>query len=427
MPEPEAELGKYVLVLRFLLVITIQMLTQNQTFARQICKYWPEYHSSAFGNLWVFGPHYRVKELDFRCNAKKDALDFVLEKSGCTLPRLLTTLEDIEEEARSTYADDTLNDLQRVKFLEMMAMDGCFFLLLAFSILGVGSTGTEVGFPEKHLVFGIGCVREEIDLWIRSMFFVGNQIPLIVLEEIMKLRFFQELKTEKQWNQPLDFVKRALYNLLIAEHQPKSIDLIHCLQSTFLGRKSGLHVTVPIMDTDASDAIEGIPSATDLFNLGVKFEKLEGELGIRGIHYTYSAFNHVLYLPVFKVDRYTELIVKCLYKYEIVQASRGIVPDVSPYFKVFSELLRTPKDVELLTSQGVIQGQLEGLRRLLSSYDGMEPSEHVRHVRREIRKHPPPDWQMCIKFLLKLIALIAAILTLIFCFPASSSLLGCNK
>lgn len=425
---PEAELGKHALVLRFLLVIIIQMqstLTQNQNFPRQICKYWPEFHSGRFGNLWVFGPHYRVKELDFRCNAKKDALDFVLEKSGWSLPRLLTTLADIEEEAIGTYADDTLNDLQRVKFIEMMARDGCFFLLVAFSILGVGSTGTEVGFPEKHLIFGMGRVGEEMDLWIHSMFFVGNQIPLIVLQEIMKLRFFQELKTGKQWKQPLDFAKKALYNFLIAEHQQKSVDLIHCLQSTFLGRKIGSHVTVPVMDTDARDAIEEIPSATELFTLGIKFKKLEEEVGIRGICYTYSAFDHVLYLPVFKVDRYTELTVKCLHKYETVQASRGIEPDVSPYFKVFSELLRTPKDAELLSSQGVIQGKLEGLPRLLSSFDGMVPSEHVSHVRREIRKHPPQYWQKCMKLWVKLIAPIAAILTLIFALlPADYSLLG---
>lgn len=388
----------------------------NRNIPRQICKYWPEYHSGTFGNLWVFGPHYRAKELDFRRNAKEDALNFVLEKSGCTLPNLLNTLEEIEEAARTTYADDTLDNLQSVEFQEMMAIDGCFFLLLAFSILGMGSSGTEVGFPEKHLIFGVGCVTEEMDQWLESMFFIGNQIPVIVLEEIMKLKFFQELKRGKQWKKPLDFVRRALYNFLMVENQPKPVDLIHCLQSVFLGVKSGSHVTLPIMNLDAGDAVEEIPSAMELSKLGIKFKNLEGELGSRGIHYEHSALNDLLYLPVFKVDRYTELIIKCLHKYEMVQASRGIEPEATSYFKLLSELIRTPQDVEVLYSQGVIQGRLEGLPVLLSSFAGMQLSENLRHVRQEIRSHPLHHWWKRIYPMLKLIAVIATVLAFIFAF-----------
>ncbi|KAL3507530.1 hypothetical protein ACH5RR_032912 [Cinchona calisaya] len=404
------------------------MLRPNQNIPRQICRCWPEYHSGNFANLWVFGPHYRVKELDFKRDAKMDALRFVLERSGCTLPKLLDRLERIEEAARATYADETLEKLPRVKFQEMMARDGCLFLLLAFSILGVESrsTGIELGFPEKHLIFGINCVREEMDLWLNSMFFVGNQIPVMVLEEIMKLRFFRKLKTENQWIQPLDLAKRALYNSLMVEHdQPKPVDLIHCLQSIFLGRKIGSHVIVPILDLDAGGAIEEMPSAAELSNLGIKFEKLDGELGSRGIYYKHSAFNHVLHLPVFSVDRYTELTVKCIEKYEIVQASEGIAPDVTSYLKFLNKLIRTPQDAVLLYSEGLLQGRLEYLPGLLSSFDGVELSEHLCNVRREIRDHPPQHWLKCIKLMIKPIALIAAILTFVLALLQSAcSILG---
>ncbi|XP_027118884.2 uncharacterized protein [Coffea arabica] len=394
---------------------------------RQIRIYWAEYHSGKFGQLWVFGPNYRTKELDFRRDAKKLALDFLLEKSECTLPDLLSTLEDIEEKARATYAEEALQNMDQVDFQELMAVDGCFFLLIAFFILGVGSPGVELKFSDDHPIFGIGCVKENMDMWLSSMFFVGNQMPFIVLEQLMKLRFFQELKTKNEWKQPLELAKRAIYELLVTELDQKPVDLIHCLQRLVPGTKSGSGVVIPIMGNNICDETEVIPSAKELCERGIAFRALEKDLGSRGIHFKLGFFSAVLNLPIFKVDRYTELVVESVRKYEIVQGAQGIEPESSSFLKLLSELIRSPQDVEVLSSQGVIQGRAEGLPIFLSNFDGIVSCEHLCNVRREIKEYPLRLWWKH-KKLIGFISMTSAILLLILAFLQTDySVLGYNK
>ncbi|KAL3507532.1 hypothetical protein ACH5RR_032914 [Cinchona calisaya] len=381
--------------------------------------YWAEYHNGQFGDRWVFGPSYRTEELDFRQDAKKLALNLLLEKSGCSLLELLSILQDIEGVARATYAEDALVNMDRVDFQEMMAVDGCFFLLVAFSILGVESLGIELKFSDNHPIFGIGCVRENMDMWLSSMFFVGNQLPFVVLKRLMNLRFFRELKMENKWKQPLELAKRAIYKLLmVTETDQEPVDLIHCLQSFLPGMKSGSHVAIPVISYNAGDEIEDIPSAKELVGLGITFEALEGEQGSGGVYYKRGFFNAVLSLPIFKVDRYTELVVECLRKYEIVQGARGIEPKSTSYLKFLSELIRTPQDVEVLYSRGVIEGRTEGLPAFLSNFHGMASCEHLHSVRRGIKEYPPPLWWKD-KRLFSFISTISPILLLAVAFHAN--------
>ncbi|XP_071939383.1 uncharacterized protein [Coffea arabica] len=351
---------------------------------RQIRIFWPEYHNGQFGQFWRFGPCYLEKELkgevDIRQKEKKLALNFVLEKSGSTLPELLSRLQETEEEARAAYPECDLKDIDGDKFREMMAIDGCFYLLVAFSILGEGMDGFKLEFPDNHRFFGIGCVREAMEMWLSSMFFVGNQIPFVVLKQLMKLRFFQELMKKNKWKQPSGLLKRAVHMLLIIELDPKPVDLIHCLQTCLLGTRSGSDVGISIMVNDVGgDEVDDLPSAVELCRKGIAFAALEEDLGSRGIHYKHGSFNGVLYLPIFKVDRYTALMVECLHKYEIVQKARGIKPESTSFFKLLSELIRTEQDVDLFSSQGVILGgSAEALPEILSEFDDVEPCDYIR-------------------------------------------------
>lgn len=382
---------------------------------RQICIYWAEYHSGQFRDCWVFGPNYLKEEQAFRRDAKKLALDFLLEKSECTLPDLLSTLKGIQEEARATYVEEALQNMGQVDFQVLMAVDGCFFLLVAFSILGVGSLGIELKFPDSHPIFGIGCVREKMDMWLNSMFFVGNQMPFIVLKQLMKLRFFQELKTNNEWKQPLELAKRAIYELLMTELGQKPVDLMHCLQRLMPGTKSGSDVVIPIIGNNVFHETEDIPSAMELCGRGIAFRALEKDLGSRGIQYKLGFLSAVLNLPILKVDRYTELVVESIRKYEIVQGAQGIEPESSSFLKLLSELIRSPQDVAVLSSQGIIQGRAEGLPVCLRSFDGMASCEHLCNVRREIKEYPPRRWWKY-KRLISFVSITPAILLLILAF-----------
>ncbi|XP_071939381.1 uncharacterized protein [Coffea arabica] len=339
--------------------------------------YWPDYHDGLFGELWRFGPCYPRAEAIVRQEEKQHAFDFVLEKSKPLFPHILDRLKASEGEARAAYSEDALPDISGDEFVNMMAIDGCFNLLVAFSILGQGIFGFKIGFEDSHGSFGTGFVRDNMEMWLQSMFLVGNQIPFVVLEQLMKLRFFEGLKRRYKWKQPSGLLKRAVHMLLTTELDPKPVDLIHCLQICLLGTRSGSDVGISIMVNDVGgDEVDDLPSAVELCRKGIAFAALGEGLGSRGIHYKHDPFNGVLYLPIFKVDRYTALMVECLHKYEIVQKARGIKPESTSFFKLLSELIRTEQDVDLFSSQGVILGgSAEALPEILSEFDDVEPCD----------------------------------------------------
>lgn len=376
----------------------------NGVVRRQICISWPDYHNGQFGQCWRFGPCYLEKELkeevDDRQEEKQLALDIVLEKSGSTRSDLYGRLRDSEEEARATYHEFALKDIDEDKFREMMAIDGCFYLLVAFSILGEGMDGFKLEFPDNHRFFGLGCVEAVMEMWLNSMFFVGNQIPFVVLEQLMELSFFKELVIKNKWKQPLELAKRAVHMLLMTDPlDQKPVDLMHCLHTCVLGTKTGSDVTIPIMGNNVGDEVDDLPSAEELLTNGIAIAALEKDRGSRGIYYEHGPFSGVLYLPVFKVDRYTALVVECLRKYETAQKDSGIKPEATSFLKLLSELIRTEEDVKLFSSQRVILGRAEGLPQILNKFDGRESCncEHLRHVRRQIKSLPPQRWWISIK------------------------------
>ncbi|XP_027165054.1 uncharacterized protein LOC113765168 isoform X1 [Coffea eugenioides] len=359
---------------------------------RKICVYYSEFHGGKFGKLWVFGPNYRRFGTEFSECVKEEAMERIRSNSQVSFQGVMNAIGNIELEVRGAYADNALNDLTVLEFQYLMIKDGCFFLLLAFSILGADPQ--KLKYAENHPVFGVGCATEYMDNIIESMFFVGNQIPLIVLEQLMHLDIFQRMKaTIGSKQQQLGLAKRTLHKFLMVELVPKPVDLLHCLQSIMLGPKCSSNVAVGKKDADIEDCV----SASKLSEQGVRFRKLGGELGIRGMHYDCNKFSAVLYLPDLRVDRYTGLLIKCLLKYETVQECRGVEPEASSYFKFMSELIHKPKDIEILVSEGVIHGRSERLQGLLSTLDGMASSGYMHSVKREIVRNPPWQWQKPLK------------------------------
>lgn len=370
---------------------------------RQILVYLPEYNGGAISDkLLVFGPNYTTQ---WRWKQKKkEALKHVLWNSTrCSYEELMYEIGSVENEAKAAYLDDTLSNMKG-DFREIMAEDGCFFLLVAFSILGAGR---ELKFPDKHDLFGVGCVEKHLKSWLMSIFFVGNQVPRRILKKLMNyLCLFRKLKDRRnQWNNRLqddhdhdhELYKRAIRKFLMSEEGQED-DIIHCLQSVLLGESSttvlqmqeeeeGHHYSVVIPGHQYSDVI---PPASLLFEKGVHFQKLKGELGVRSIHYKpCKLFNNpVLYLPCFSVDRYTELMLECLLKYETAQSTSAanIEPEVSSYFLLLRELIPTTKDFEILYSSGVIQGDEDKVRAALFRFGFTATSAHLCRIGQQIKR-----------------------------------------
>ncbi|KAL7145031.1 hypothetical protein ABFS83_07G051400 [Erythranthe nasuta] len=161
-----------------------------------------------------------------------------------------TAMRKVEREAREMYdgGDDKLSDIES-SFRWMMIKDGCFFLQLALLILGCSD---QLGYPANDPIFGKKHNKKDVKKWIEAMFHVGNQIPLVVLNELMNQSFFQDVINKANWDSPeqSSLCKKVLYEVLVLpalkrdrdreglslkERVTPSSDLLHSLQNHVIG------------------------------------------------------------------------------------------------------------------------------------------------------------------------------------------------
>ncbi|GFP83407.1 hypothetical protein PHJA_000484100 [Phtheirospermum japonicum] len=85
---------------------------------------------------------------------------------------------------------------------------------------------------------------KEFKKWIEAMFYVGNQIPLVVLNELMNQKFFQDViiaAKGKLGSGPMPGLsKMFLYDVIISPALQKrgkqsTLDLLHGLQNLVIG------------------------------------------------------------------------------------------------------------------------------------------------------------------------------------------------
>ncbi|KAL7145043.1 hypothetical protein ABFS83_07G052100 [Erythranthe nasuta] len=308
---------------------------------------------------------------------KKDAWKLVKEKSGAadsfvTKETYFSAMGRVEQDARNSYDDPSVDLMTGSRFRKMMIVDGCFFLHLALLLLGAAD---HLGYPVGHGVFGRGRSKGDVKHWIKAMTFVGNQIPIVVLKELMKQTFFQRVVTsQRKWDEPNGIFRRALYEFLIFQApSPKSgrritIDLLHNLQGLVLGSgpkpdqtdedidlESDITTTVIVNIDD--DGGQGFLSATHMERVGIRLKK-QTRGGTKGIKFTTNIFGASLYLPCFAVDDDTDLVFRSLIDYEkrhVSSSSSSNRPlEVMSYLRLMKDLVRSPEDIRLLEKRGIV-------------------------------------------------------------------------
>ncbi|CAA3023599.1 Hypothetical predicted protein [Olea europaea subsp. europaea] len=127
-------------------------------------------------------------------------------------------MKKIEKEARATYDDGAVDHLSGPEFRWMMIKDCCLFLQLVLYVLGGAQ---QLGYPPGHIIFSQKKNNRYRDIteWIEVIFFVGNQIPLIVLKELIKQSYFRNVIEKGKWEEPLDLCSTTLYQLLLLPAQ----------------------------------------------------------------------------------------------------------------------------------------------------------------------------------------------------------------
>ncbi|KAI3469840.1 hypothetical protein Pfo_026503 [Paulownia fortunei] len=351
---------------------------------------------SKLKSLPRFGPLHRGDEPYFS-SMKEEAWQLVLTKSGpdesVTMETYVSAMGRIEQEARNSYADELIDHLTGSEFRLMMIKDGCFFLHLALLLVGAS---VQLGYPGGHGIFGRARSKRDIKRWMEAMLFVGNQIPIVVLKELMKLSFFQQVITDKRkWEQPQGIFRRTLYELLglpavggVANNcfVEKSVDLLHGLQCLVLGsgpkpneteRNDDVDLESGGEDSSGIDDGQRFLSATEMEQAGIGFKR--GAAGAKGIKFSTNIFQASLCLPAFLVDEDTELVFQSLIDYETCQEPLNKNKcKVSSYLRLMKDIVRSPEDIKLLEKRGIIAlGSLEHKEMLAGILDRLDCKDYM--------------------------------------------------
>ncbi|KAM7486083.1 hypothetical protein LguiA_002092 [Lonicera macranthoides] len=398
-----------------------------------------------YDSLPRFGPFYDGDDV-FMSRLKEAAWQHVLSRTPTpeheTTKIYVTAVQRIGRQARDTYPDGTVKQNQR--FITMMIRDGCFILQIALFLLG-GSA--QLNYPSDHLIFGEQRNTRQIKKWGKSLFFVGNQVPQVVLKELMKQSFFQQVVSAGRWVRPTDSFRRALYDLLLfapekdrrcqglfrglgfiktkggLPQQPS--DLLHGLELLVIGAGGrGEEFSVDDeeyelegggdgdVDIDLEgggddgggdfEGINSIRSATELRQAGIHFRNAKGGMGIRGIRFSTSVFCAVLELPTLEVDDDTELLFRYLQNYETTQPLARNKREARSYIRFMSELIRTADDANLLCARGIIRAdhnQRQKLPTLLRCLATGDSTQNLRTIRLQIEEYSRPPWDKLRNFL----------------------------
>lgn len=252
-----------------------------------------------------FGHLYHIDQPSIQ-KLKNDAWDHLVKKSSIDSDEVMemysTAIRRAEEEAKRVYAEKPPGTGSEVR--KMWIRDGCFFLQLMLLVLGWDE---ELGYGSDHLIFGRNQSKRGHKIWVEAMFFVGNQVPLVILKELMSQKFFKDIVLSKsKWTpNPSSLCENALYKLLVLPvlmgNSPsrwvvlwsslgrnrvvdqKSSDILHGLQTLLLGspsqnQPSGAYELDEDFDLEANqDSLEDdyMPDPNDEIEMTNKGERLK--------------------------------------------------------------------------------------------------------------------------------------------------------
>ncbi|KAH6788426.1 hypothetical protein C2S53_011757 [Perilla frutescens var. hirtella] len=395
--------------------------------------------NSEESNMARFGPVYEENETDANSKAKQSAWDHIVDKKSdgdeAKLKKVYErSIADIEGEAIGSY-DPRMKLKPCESFRWMMVRDGCFFLHIALHILGAWDV---LGYPPQHPYFG---KKSDSSSWLPAMFWVGNQIPCVVIRALMKQTFFQTVIEKGRWKCPTDDLEKLALYITVVEpelERPKRMgifqrkpaqfrdgeppsNILDALHSLVLGSGDNDPIHAEMKEFRDLEAGRGdrkikIPSAGELNKSGISLRMAKGS-GITNIRFQNLGFCAYLYLPPFTINANTERIFTVLASYELNlnESDR----EVTSYLRFMRDLSHTYKDFKILQRKGIIQvkdDELKGtmvsmLHKIIHSHRS-RLTLNFRHTRRKLEDYGGPPWRL-ISFFLGVLAVVQTIFTIL--------------
>ncbi|XP_017974300.1 PREDICTED: UPF0481 protein At3g47200 [Theobroma cacao] len=291
-------------------------------------------------NAFSIGPfHHGKPNLTHTEKIKLKYLQGLISRSHsqASLRQCFDVILEVEEEARECYAGTI--GFSPDEFVKILVLDACFIIELFRKDAGLAAK------DEDDPVFTMSCMLQFL---YHDLILLENQIPWLVLERVFRLtaspsesKSLVELTLEFFGN-IFSSDKHSIEPHLFANQEIKHIlDLL---------RKSLL---LPSRGEDNHHCFgwQPFPSATSIKEAGIKFRKVASS-SILDIRFS----NGILEMPSLLIQETTETIFRNLISFE--QCYPNCTPRVTSYAIILSHLISTPKDMDILCDNEIIDNWL---------------------------------------------------------------------
>ncbi|XAR62754.1 hypothetical protein NMG60_11017619 [Bertholletia excelsa] len=263
---------------------------------------------------------------------------FLERRNAMSLDYYLFTIRQLADKARKCY-EEPIN-LEEDKFVEMLLLDGCFIIECLNS-----------------------CQNESIQIAIdvrRDLLLMENQLPFFVLSQLS----------------PDTDILSSASRLFEGLFQLKDLETTQEIRVSHIDHLLGLlHYCLWLPKTQEESTgrfpWRSINSASELQEAGVQF---------KGNNAVIKFEKGVLEIPQFLIVSTTECFFRNLIAYELCDPKRRHGMFFSDYIKFMDYLINSPRDVELLRRQEIIENRV--------GHD--ETICHlINNISKELILHPP--------------------------------------
>ncbi|XP_044417229.1 UPF0481 protein At3g47200 [Triticum aestivum] len=315
------------------------------------------------------------------------ALQQLLQRAERTFDKLVDGVEDIAEQLQGAYMDldGEWRGGGRERFLAMMIFDGCFLLEVMRCTAADGKQVSD--YAHNDPIFSPHGTLNMVPYIRRDMLMLENQLPLLLLQKLV------EVESGKPPNN--DFINRMVLEFLAQSSGPFPPGIGLGLHPLDVFRRSMLtgkcHQIWSPQDIEEDNAI--IRSALKLYEAGIQF-KPSKTLSLHDIQFR----SGTLTMPTVSVDDSTEYMFLNVMAFERLHVGAG--NDVTDYVFFMNNIINSAKDVELLSSKGIIQnaiGSDQAVAKLFNTISRdvmLDPNSALDAVQRQVNGYFRKPWNI---------------------------------
>lgn len=312
------------------------------------------------------GPfHHGCTKLEQMEKLKITMTQHFVKDSKKNIMEMYNEVATVVVEAKECYHSEVVNGLTDLVFTKMMFLDGCFILQFIFMIT-LEQTEMKPAMKSNDIAFVY-----------RDLFLLENQVPFVVLDVLMSLRFTDDEKsymfmklfqgtqalppgTTRYLNELMRKIKSMMINVLIPRtaHQDsddksdecqssKSIHLLDLARTQLLEERN-----INEGQKTASSEWSSYRSAKELKSVGIHFRPSKTQ-SFTDVSFQSNLLSGTLWLPPLTVDDSTKSKLLNMVAYETCPDA----PDdfaITSYICLMDALIDQAEDVMVLRSKGII-------------------------------------------------------------------------